>query len=147
VLVLSRDALISQEQAFFISTKPIGIMLTISVWIAFVAGSVILLQVISADVINRIKEFAILKAMGFSPAYVLGIGASEAAMLAFGAFVPAIVLSAAILLVIERATHLPTAVTPGLAITVLAIALPMCLLSVAVALRRIARAAPAELYR
>jgi hypothetical protein len=42
---------------------------------------------------------------------------------------------------------LPTAVTPVLALSVMAIALPMCLLSAVVALRRIARAAPAELYR
>jgi putative ABC transport system permease protein len=147
VRVLTRDAFIGQEQAFFISTKPIGIMLTISMWIAFIAGSVILLQVISADVINRIKEFATMKAMGFSPAYVFGVGAFEAAMLALGAFVPAIAASAAVLFVIERTTHLPTAVTPVLALSVMAIALPMCLLSAVVALRRIARAAPAELYR
>jgi putative ABC transport system permease protein len=147
VRVLTRDAFIDQEQAFFISTKPIGIMLAISVWIAFIAGSVILLQVISADVINRIKEFATLKAMGFSPLYVFGIGAFEAAMLAFGAFVPAFLAAAIILFGIEKATHLPTVVTPRLAVTVLAIALPMCLLSAVVALRRIARAAPAELYR
>jgi putative ABC transport system permease protein len=147
VHVLTRDALIAQERAFFISTKPVGIMLTISMWIAFIAGSVILLQVISADVINRIREFATMKAMGFSPLYVFGVGAFEAAMLAFGAFVPALLVSTLILFWIERATHLPTAVTPLLALTVMAIALPMCLLSAAVALRRIARAAPAELYR
>lgn len=147
VRVADRDRFIAEERAFFITTKPIGIMLTISMWIAFIAGSVILLQVVSADVINRIKEFATMKAMGFSPVYVLGVGVLEAALLAFGAFVPAFAVSALILWLIEGATHLPTSLTPLLAASVFAIALPMCLLSAAFALRRIARAAPAELYR
>jgi putative ABC transport system permease protein len=147
VRVAERDKFIAEERAFFITTKPIGIMLTISMWIAFIAGSVILLQVVSADVINRIKEFATMKAMGFSPLYVFGVGVLEAALLALGAFIPAFALSALILSLIESATHLPTGLTPLLAATVFAIAVPMCLLSAAFALRRIARAAPAELYR
>ncbi len=44
-LVLTRDELIAQERAYFLSTKPIGIMMYISMLIAYLVGSVILIQV------------------------------------------------------------------------------------------------------
>lgn len=147
VRVLTRDELIAQERAFFLTTKPLGIVLSISMWIAFVVGAVILWQVLSADIINRVKEFATMKAMGFSQSFVLGIGVAQAAFLALGAFIPAIAVAALILSTIERLTHLPTAITPELSANVLAIVLSMCALAAFSAVRRIARAAPAELYR
>jgi putative ABC transport system permease protein len=122
-------------------------MLSVSMWIAFLVGSVILWQVVSADVINRVKEFATMKAMGFSQSYVLGIGLAEAVLLALGAFLPAFAISAVLLWSIEKLTHLPTSITPALAATVGGIVLSMCALSATAAVRRIARAAPAELYR
>jgi putative ABC transport system permease protein len=147
VRVMTKDALIQQERSFFIGTKPIGIVLSISMWIAFIVGAVILWQVLSADIVNRMKEFATMKAMGFSHSFVLGVGLFQAAFLALGAFLPALIVAALILAVIERLTHLPTSITPGLSGMVLGIVLSMCLLAAFSALRRIARAAPAELYR
>ena len=147
VRVLTKDELIAQERTFFLTTKPLGIVLSISMWIAFVVGAVILWQVLSADIINRVKEFATMKAMGFSQSFVLGVGVAQAAFLALGAFVPAILIAGAILATIEHLTHLPTAITPALSATVLAIVLSMCALAAFSAVRRIARAAPAELYR
>ena len=91
--------------------------------------------------------FRSMKAMGFSQSYVLGIGLAEAALLAIGAFLPAFAVSALILWLIEWLTHLPTSITPALAGTVAGIVLAMCVMSAVAAMRRIARAAPAELYR
>ncbi len=146
VRVLTRGELIEQERAFFISTKPIGIMLTISMWIAFMVGAVILLQVISMEIVNRMTEFATLNAMGFGTVFVYGIGVLEAAILAIGAFIPGFAVAAAVLWLIERLTHLPTAATLLLAFTVLGIVLAMSALAAASAIRRIAHADPAELY-
>lgn len=146
VRVLTRNELIAQERAFFVSTKPIGIMLTLSMWIAFMVGAVILLQVISTEIVNRMNEFATLNAMGFGHLFVFGIGVLEAMILAITAFIPAFVVAAIILGIIESLTHLPTAATPLLAVTVLLIVLAMSALAAASAIRRVAHADPAELY-
>ena len=146
VRVLTRDALLAQERAFFISTKPIGIMLQISMWIAFLVGSVILLQVISTDIVNRLKEFATLKAMGFGPEFVFGVGLLEALILATGAFLIALVVAMIVLGIVEATTHLPAGITPLLALTTLVIVLVMSVLSAISVVRRIAKADPAELY-
>lgn len=146
VRVLTHEEFIAAERDFFINTKPIGIMLQTSMWIAFLVGSVILLQVISTDVVNRLKEFATLKAMGFGPEFVFGIGLFQALLLATGAFVIALIVTAAILWVVGTVTHLPTTITIFLTITALLIVLTMSVLAVASVVRRIANADPAELY-
>lgn len=147
VRVLTKNELIAQERTFFLTTKPLGIVLSTSMWIAFGVGAVILWQVLSADIVNRVKEFATMKAMGFSQSFVMGVGLAQATFLALGSFLPAIAIAAVILATIERLTHLPTALTPELSANVLAIVLVMCMLAAFSAVRRIARAAPAELYR
>jgi len=146
VRVLLRGELIDQERAFFISTKPIGIMLRTGMLVAFLVGNILLLQALSSEIVNRIREFATLKAIGFEPAVVYGIGMSEAAMLAVGGFLPALLVGAALLRLVENATHLPTVLTLDLAAEVLAIALGMCVLSAALVLGRVRRADPAELF-
>ena len=90
-LVLTRSELFAQERAYFLSTKPVGIMLYISMLIAYLVGTVILVQVLSTDISNRMGEYAVLKAMGFSVGhFVYGVGAAEAVLLALGGLVPAL---------------------------------------------------------
>jgi putative ABC transport system permease protein len=146
VRVLKHNELIEREQAFFLATKPVGIALEISMWIAFLAGAVILFQVLSTEINNRTKEFAVLKAMGFNAGFVYGVGMLEAGLMAVAAFVPALIAGWLILVSVERATHLPTALTLDLALRVLAIAFAMTLVSAGLALRRLDRADPANLY-
>ena len=146
VRIMTKDEFIAAERAFFITTKPIGIMLQTSMWIAFLVGSIILLQVISTDVVNRVKEFATLKAMGFGPEFVFGVGMLEALLLAGGAFVIAAGATALILATVQAATHLPAGITFVLLGSTLLVVLTMAVLAVASVIQRIAKADPAELY-
>ena len=146
VRVLQRSELIDEEEGYFLSTKPLGIMMRISMLIAFVVGSVILLQVLSADVVNRIDEFATLKAIGYSSAFVLGVGLCETFGLVLSAFVPALLVGAVLLGIAQWTTHLQTAVTPYLVVRILFIVLCMCFVSGITVVRRIVQADPAELY-
>ena len=115
-------------------------------FIAFVVGSVILLQVLSVEIVNRMDEFATMKAMGFSALFVLGVGLCETALLAVTAFALALAVGAVLLAAVQWSTHLATAVSAGLAALVLAIVLSMCFVSGFAVVRRIAAADPAELY-
>jgi putative ABC transport system permease protein len=146
VRILTRDELFRQEQDFFLSTKPVGIMLAINMWIAFIVGAVILWQVLSTEIANRITEFATMKAMGFAQSFVFGVGVIESVLMALAAFVPAFFAAALILLLVDVLTHFPTAISPALILEVLGIVLLMALVSAAIAVRRIAHADPAELY-
>ena len=146
VRVLTRSELIQLEQDFFVTAKPIGLMLRISMFIAFLVGSTILFQVLSTEVSNRIKEFATLKAMGFTPRFIIGIGLFEALLLAGAALTPAFVLGFVILWLVEAITHLPAGINFRLTLEIILIVLAMSLFSSVSALRRIGKADPAELY-
>lgn len=145
-LVLTRGELIAQERAYFLSTKPVGIMLYISMLIAYLVGTVILIQVLSTDITNRIGEYAVLKAMGFSAGFVYGVGAAEAALLALGGLIPALFAGALVLGFIQYRTHLPAALGFGLIGVMLGLALLLAAGAAAVALRRLSQADPAELF-
>ncbi len=147
VRVLTRAELIAQERSFFTTTKPIGVLLRVSMLIAFLVGATILFQVLSAEIIQRAKEFAVLKAMGFPPEFVFGVGLSEIILLAVAAFVPALVVAAIVLWAIEWVTKLPTGLTPIIAVETLFIVLAMGIASGISVLGRIARADPAELFK
>src|SRR5262249_16601517 len=66
LLVLTRQELLEQERAYFLSTKPIGLLIYISMLIACVVSTVIMVQVLSTEISTRMKEYAVLKAMGFN---------------------------------------------------------------------------------
>lgn len=147
VRVLTHGQLIAQERSFFTSTKPIGVLLRVSMVIAFLVGATILFQVLSAEIIQRAKEFAVLKAMGFRSEFVFGVGLAEIVLLALAAFVPAFVLAAIILWLIEFATKLPMGLTFSISIETLLIVLGMGIASGVSVIGRIARADPAELFK
>ena len=84
-MVLTKSQLKKQEREYFLSTRPIGIMLYISMVIACLIGGAIILQVLSTEIANRMGEYAVLKAMGAAPALVYGIGLSQAAVVKLGA--------------------------------------------------------------
>jgi putative ABC transport system permease protein len=146
VLVLTKPQLEAQERDYFLSTKPIGMMIGISMMIACLIGGAIILQVLSTDIANRIGEYAVLKAMGASPAMVYGIGACQAVIIGLGGLAPALAVGWATLELLRWRLHLPTALTP---VGVLDMALVTVVLAVGAAALvawRVDRADPASLY-
>lgn len=85
--------------------------------------------------------------MGFRREFVFGVGLAEILLLAVAAFVPASVVAAIILWIIEFATKLPMGLTPGIAIETLLIVLAMGIAAGVSVIGRIARADPAELFK
>jgi putative ABC transport system permease protein len=146
LLVLRRSELIAQERAYFISTRPVGIVLYISMLIAYLVGTVILVQVLSTDISNRLGEFATMKAMGFADIRVYGVGGAQAVLLALGGLVPALFFGALVLALIQYQTHLETFPGLGLVAAMILLALVLAAGAASIALRRVVRADPAELF-
>jgi putative ABC transport system permease protein len=146
IRVLSRAELLDEEQRFFLSTKPLGIMVEVGMIVAFLAGAVMLWQVLSAEIMRRLGEFATLGAMGYGPPFILGVGFCETFLLGLAAFLPAAVIGGLILEGLELATHLPSWPDLGLWLELLAIVLLMCAFCGISVARRIARAQPASLF-
>jgi len=146
IQILTKQELITQEQNYFVSTKPIGIIFKAGVFIALVIGVVILFQVLSAEINNRMREFATLKAIGFSDTFVYGIGATQTLLFTLLGYIPALILCNLVFSFVYSVTHLPTQIDLYLMLVVLALVTAMSLFVGTITLHKVRRADPVELF-
>jgi len=146
VAVMTREQQWRGEQRFSIDVKPVGIMFTSGLALAFVVGAVILYQILSTEVVTHLREYSTMLAIGYSDASVKRVVWEQAGLLAVIGFVPATALSFLVYTVIDAATTLPTRMTPDKIAVVLAMSLAMCVVSGSLALAKVARADPADLF-
>ncbi len=146
VIVLTKVEYIAFEQAYWQKQTPIGMIFNLGAIMGFIVGIIIVYQVLSTDVNSHIKEYATFKAMGYSNAYLLGIVFEEALILAVMGFIPGLIISTGLYIVVHAGTNLPIAMTLLRAFQVLAATLIMCMVSGAVATTRVQAADPADMF-
>ncbi|PKN63218.1 MAG: hypothetical protein CVU57_20135 [Deltaproteobacteria bacterium HGW-Deltaproteobacteria-15] len=146
VLIFTRQEMIRQEQEYFISVKPIGIIFQTGVVVAFIVGVVILFQVLNTDISNRLKEFATFKAMGFKNGMIYGIGIEQALIYVLLSYFPSLILATIVYRIVHRLSRMPMNMTFSLASFVLVMSLVMCAISCVLGLQKVRRADPAELF-
>ena len=129
-----------------IDVKPVGIVFKLGVLVSYLIGVVILFQILSADISNRMGEYATMKAQGFSSAYIYSIGSGQALIMASLSYVPAIGLAFIVFRIVHALSNLPMNLTPGLAFFVLTLSLTMSAVSSVIALQKVRKADPAELF-
>lgn len=137
---------VQAEKDLLNEESPIGFIFTMGAMMAFVVGLVIVYQVLSTDVNAHLKEYATFKAMGYHQRYLLGVIFEEAIILAFLGFIPGVVLPIGLYHVAAQATSLPIRMTVSRATTVFVMTLLMCLMSGAIATRKLEAADPADMF-
>jgi putative ABC transport system permease protein len=145
VFIYSKAEMIRNEQDYFISVKPVGIIFQSGVIVAFFAGIVILLQVLNTDISNRLDEFATLKAIGFGDWYIHGIGVQQALIYSLLSFVPALIIAAMAFRITHLLSRLPMNMTFSLILIVFFANLAMSVISCLIGLQKVRRTDPAEL--
>ncbi len=144
--VWDRQELEEHEQQYFVRIKPLGIMFSSGVLLAFVVGAVILYQILASEIMNKLKEYATLKAMGYSNGYMNVVILQQATIYALLGFVPALLLAMGLYAATRFAVNLPMVMTPGRIVFVLALSIAMCSVSGMLASRKVSRADPADLF-
>lgn len=146
VHVLTQAEFIAKEQNYWQKESPIGFIFTMGTAMAFIVGVVIVYQVLSTDVNAHLQEYATFKAMGYRHRYLLAVIFEEAVILAVLGFLPGVILPIGLYRMAARATSLPIAMTLYRAALVFGLTLLMCLLSGAIATRRLQGADPADMF-
>lgn len=146
VMVLSRDEIIAREQYFWVNLKPVGIMFRVGALVAFIIGSVILYQVLAMEIGSRLREYATMKAMGFPHHGIYRVGLEQGAIFALLGYLPAFLLALILYRVVFELSRLPLHMEPGRAVLVLVLTFFMCAVAAVLALRKLRRADPAELF-
>ncbi|MGC6456471.1 MAG: FtsX-like permease family protein [Coraliomargaritaceae bacterium] len=146
VRLMTREELNRKEQVFYLNTKPIGIMFRIGAAVAFIVGAVILYQILSSEISNRMGEYATLKAMGYSPAFVYIIGIQQGIIYSVLGFIPACILGMLLYNVLHGISGFHLWMPLGRALFVFVLALLMCSIASMFALGKIRNADPADLF-
>jgi putative ABC transport system permease protein len=146
VCVLTAPEFVQFEENYWRTASPVGFIFGLGTAMAFVVGVVIVYQVLSTDVNAHLKEYATFKAMGYHNSYLLGIVFEEAIILAFVGFIPGFLLPNILYILAVKATALPIYMTLSRAILVLSLTVVMCMLSGAIATRKLQSADPADMF-
>jgi putative ABC transport system permease protein len=110
-----------------------------------VVGTIIVYQILFADIADHEREYATLKAMGYGHGYLAGTVGVEATILALAGALPGIAVSWWLYGVAASATSLPMTLGSVRVVHALGLTLAMCWLSGLIAMRRLRTADPAEI--
>ena len=144
--VMTRDELVKQEHDYWDKATPIGFIFNTAMIIAFLVGIVVVHQILYAEVSTHLAQYATLKAMGYSHAFLLGIVVGASVILGLLGFLPGWFLSLGLYHLTASATGLPMMLGGGKTAIVLLLTLSMCLLSGALAMQRLRAANPADMF-
>lgn len=146
VRVLSHQEFIDFEKTYWQESTSIGFVFTLGTAMGFIVGTVIVYQILYTDVADHLAEYATLKAMGYTDMYLLIVVFQEALILALLGFVPGFALSFGLYSLTKNATSLPIYMTLLRSAWVLILTIMMCLISGAIAIRKLRAADPADIF-
>ncbi|MEH2402132.1 ABC transporter permease DevC [Nostoc sp.] len=146
VKVLTHDEFIAFERDYWQKNTAIGFIFSLGVTMGFLVGVIIVYQVLSTDVNAHMKEYATFKAMGYNNLYLLSVVFEEAVILAVLGFIPGAIVPLGLYHMTRNATNLPVYMTLARALTVLVLTMIMCLISGAIATRKLQSADPADMF-
>jgi len=127
-------------------TTPIGYIFTFGAIMGLVVGFIIVYQILFADVQDHLKEYATLKAMGFTHGYLRTVVLQQSLVLALLGFLPGIGLSHLIFDKAAAVTGLPLALDRDAAVFIFLLTIGMCAASGILALRKLRAVDPAEVF-
>jgi putative ABC transport system permease protein len=145
VQVITRQDFINMEVGYW-SAHIAGIMFNFGTIMGFIVGIVIVYQILYSDVNDHLPEYATLKAMGYSDISLLSVVFQEAILLAVLGFLPGFGISIGMYALLGNLTRIPLVMRPDVALQVFMITAVMCLISAAVAMRKLQSADPADVF-
>jgi putative ABC transport system permease protein len=142
----TKNQWVQAEQSYQARQTPIGFVFGFGVVIGMVVGLVIVYQVLSTDVQDHMAEYATFKAIGYPPKFFMGIVFEESISLATLGFLPGMCISLVLYQLASSETGLPISMPLGRLLFVFVLTSVMCILSGAIATKRLNSADPAELF-
>src|SRR6185436_12973594 len=113
------EHLIQREMTFWRKNAPLGYIFMVGATMGFVVGVVICYQIVYADITDHMREFATLKAMGYSSTYFFGLVLEQCLYLSLLGFIPGFIISFIAYRVLAEVTGLTMTLSPLLALSVL----------------------------
>jgi putative ABC transport system permease protein len=146
VIVLSQPELVAWERRYWEEATPIGFIFAFGSLMGLVVGMVIVYQILFSDIASHLREYATLKALGYSGWYLGRAVLSAALILAALGFLPGFGLSVFLYDVIGKGTFLPLDMGVERAVGVFLMIFAMCGAAGLLAMRKLRDANPADMF-
>ena len=146
VNVLTKQEFIDFERNYWANSTAIGFIFTLGTVMGFIVGTVIVYQILYTEVADHLAEYATLKAIGYTQNYLLTVILQEALLLAVLGYFPGIVFALFMYNSARSATLLPVFMSFERATMVLILTMIMCIISGAIAVRKLRSADPADIF-
>jgi putative ABC transport system permease protein len=146
VMVMTQAELRAHERRYWEEATPIGFIFAFGSAMGLVVGMVIVYQILFSDIAGHLKEYATLKAMGYSGSYLARVVLGAALILAVAGFIPGLLLSFLLYDFVGSATFLPLRLDAAMGITVFVMIFVMCAIAGLLAVRKLRDANPADMF-
>jgi putative ABC transport system permease protein len=146
VSLLTKPELVAFERDFQADLSSAGPIFWMGTLVGFVVGMLISYQIIYTDLSDQLPQYATLKGMGYGTFYLVRVVFEQAALSAVAAYLPAWLLCLVVYRVVGEFALLPLQMTLTQTVLSFALTLGMCLLSAALAVRRVVSLDPAEVF-
>ncbi|MGE0222365.1 MAG: ABC transporter permease DevC [Acetobacteraceae bacterium] len=146
VTVLTHAQLVQWERDYWENTTPIGFIFAFGSLMGLIVGMVIVYQILFADIATHLPEYATLKAMGYSGAYLSRMVLAAAAILALLGFLPGLLASSGLYDLVAKATLLPLRMDATRSAVVFGLIFGMCAAAGLLAMRKLRDANPADMF-
>ncbi|MEM1290672.1 MAG: ABC transporter permease DevC [Cyanobacteria bacterium P01_H01_bin.162] len=136
----------AQERDYWRESTNIAFVFSLLTVMSFFVGIILVYQILYTDVADHWSEYATLKAMGYSNRFLLGVVIQEAVILSVLGFIPGMLISRLLYTGASNAIGLIFLMTPERIVNLYLATFAMCLISGAIAVRKVQSTDPAEVF-
>ena len=144
--VLSRRRLYERECEFWAERTPTGLVFGAGLVVGMLVGVLLCYQILYTDVSDHRRQFALLRAIGYSRRFVVGLVLMASLLLSLAGCLPGVLASFAFSHLLAALTSIPPGFTAGRAAGVAALTVMMSALAGLLALRKALSASPVEVF-
>lgn len=146
VEVFTHAGLLQRDLEYWKRGTPVSIVLLVGVVLGFAAGTVVCYQILFTDVLDHMREYATLVAMGYGRPFLSRVVMAQALLLSLAGSLPAALLGLALQQGLGAWTGLPVHFAWSSLFGVAVLSFGMCSAAGIFALRKLALLDPAELF-
>jgi putative ABC transport system permease protein len=146
VVVLTPAEVRNREFAFTLKSAPIGILFGVGMMAGLVVGLVTCYQILFNEIVDRMRQYATLKAMGFGDGFLRSIVIEQGIVLSCAGFPLGAALALGANAYLERQTFLAVDFGPLSLLMVFLLTVAICVIGSLIAVRQLTHVDVAALY-
>ncbi|EKV00133.1 DevC protein [Leptolyngbya sp. PCC 7375] len=146
VKIMSRKELIREDKEFIETSSPMGIVILFAMLFSILIGIVVLYQVLYQNISRFAKEYATLKAIGYSQRFLVEIVLEQVFVFAVLGYIPGFIASCFVYDALSAATKMKFLMSFNIAAFVLFVIFFICTVSGIIATNKLKEANPVDVF-